>query len=133
MTGHLGTISEENHPLAVWRDVRKPVIEIIGEDLLLLASVGFHSPDLHTAGALGVEINIFTVRRIFGTIVEAFGGREPCLFSAGRRNRIDIEVSLTLANERQRFTVGRPAVPIRWRLLRDAARRAAGDGNDVDQ
>src|SRR5436309_1951111 len=55
-------ISEKHHPLAVRRNMRKPIILFVEENLLLLATVGLHAPDLHVAGALGVEVNIFTVR-----------------------------------------------------------------------
>src|ERR1700722_14644854 len=90
-------ISEEHHPLSVRRDVRKPVIEIIMRNLLLLAPIGMHAPDLHVPGALGIEINKFPVRRIFWPVVQSLGGGPPRLLAARRRNRIDIKIARRLA------------------------------------
>jgi len=43
----------------------------------------------------------------------------------------DVEVAIALAHEGERLSIRRPAVPVRRRILRDAARRAAGDWRDV--
>src|SRR5207247_6694380 len=94
-------------------------------NLLLFASVGSHSPDLHMPGALGVEVNVIPVGRIFRTIVQSLGGRQLLLLAACRGNRVDIEIAVPLADERKCLSIRRPAMPIRRRLLRDASRRAA--------
>src|SRR3984957_20700784 len=91
-----------------------------------------HAPDLHRAGAFGMEVDIFSVGRKFGAVVEAGRGSEPRFIAAGSENGVDVEFAVALAGERERLTVGRPAVPIRRRALRDAARRASGGGHGGD-
>src|ERR1041385_9243603 len=72
MTGHSLVIRQERQPLAVWRRVREPIVELIGRDLFLLRAVGFHSPDLHTPGAFGIEIEPVAVRRVVRAVIESF-------------------------------------------------------------
>jgi hypothetical protein len=71
MADYIAPVGEENHPLAVGRDVREPIVVIVEGDLFLIAAVGVHAPDLHVAGALGVEVDVLAVGRILGAIVEA--------------------------------------------------------------
>ena len=73
MPGDIFFVSEEDHPLAIRRDVREPVVELIRRNLFLAASVRPHAPDLHAAGALGVEVNVVAVRRVLGPVVESLG------------------------------------------------------------
>src|ERR1700684_731273 len=89
-----------------------------------------HAPNLHRAGALGIEVNIFSVGRKFRTVVEAGRGGKASFIAAGSENGVDVEFSIALTGERERLAVGRPTVPIRRRALRDAARRASGCGHD---
>src|SRR3954468_12629049 len=136
MPGYTGVVSEKDHPLAVRRNVGEPVVKLIREDLFLLAAIGLHAPDLHMPRTLGIEINVISVRRIFGSIIQSFGSGKARLFGSCAfcsRNRVDVEISVALANERQCPTIGRPAVPVRRRCLGDAAWRASSDGEDVDE
>src|SRR5882762_2023057 len=125
MTGHVPFISKKHHPLPIGRDVREPVVEIVGKYLLLVASVRLHSPDLHTACALGVEVNIFPFGRVFRTVIKAFGYGQSGLFAASCGYRVDVELAVALGNECERLSIRRPTMPIRRRFLRDAARRSA--------
>ncbi len=85
------------------------------------------------AGALGVEINVLPVRGIFGAIVETLRSGETSFVAAGDRNCVDVEIAIALANEGESLAIRRPAMPIRRSVLRDAARRAAGNRNDIHQ
>src|SRR2546428_13851820 len=131
MAGHVRFISKKYHPLPIGRDVREPVVEIVGKYLLRVASVRLHSPDLHMAWSLGVEVNVFPVGRVFRTVIKAFGCSQSGLFAASCGYRVDVELAVALANECEGCSVRRPTMPIRRRLLRDAARRSAVDGNHV--
>src|ERR1700688_257674 len=132
MAGDFGAVGEEDHPFAVGRNVGKPVVEIVEGEFLLTGAVGVHAPDLHVAGALGVEINIFAVGGIFRSVVETGSGGEAGLVAAGGGDGVDVEVAVAAAGEGELAAIGRPAVPIGRRILRDAARHAAGDWDDVD-
>ena len=96
-------------------------------------AVGGHAPDLHLAGALGVEINILAVGRKFGAVVEAGGGGEALLFAASGGDGVNVELVVALAAEGEGFAIGGPAVPIGRAELGDLARSAAGDGEDVNE
>src|SRR5205823_1072914 len=61
----------EHHRLAVWRDVREPVVEIIVGDLLLSASVWSHPPDLHSSASRRVEVDVLAVGRVLRAVVES--------------------------------------------------------------
>src|SRR2546429_6933020 len=113
------------------RNVWKPIVAIAKRDLFLLASIGPHPPDLHVPGALRVEINVFAIRRIFRAIVQSLGSRKLRLLAPGSGNRVDIKFAVPLADERQRFSVRRPPMPVRRRFLRDASGRAAADRHDI--
>src|ERR1700722_5996057 len=106
-------ISEKHHPLSVGRDVWKPVVEIVMRNLLLLASIRMHAPDLHMPGAFGIEVDIFPTWRILRSVVQSLGGGQSHLVAARRRNRVDIEIAVALSHERQRLPIRRPAVPVR--------------------
>ena len=64
-------IADDHDPLAVGRDVRKPVVEFVVGDLFLCAAVGLHSPDLHFSTSGGVEVNVSPIRGKLRTIVQA--------------------------------------------------------------
>src|SRR3984893_11329123 len=115
MAGHVRTVSEEYHPLTIGRNVRKPVIEIVGENLLLLAAIGLHAPDLHMSGAFGVEVDVVAVRRVFGAVIQAFGRGQARLFAARYGDRVNIKVAIALADKGERLAVGRPTSPGRRR------------------
>src|ERR1700674_3197670 len=127
MADHVRFISKKHHPLPIGRDVREPVVELVGKYLLLVASVRLHSPDLHMACALGVEVDVFPVGRVFRTVIKAFGCSHSVLFTAGCGYRLDVELAVALANECEGLSVPRPTMPIGRRLLRDAARRSSAE------
>ena len=133
MASHIRAVGKEYHPLAVGRNVGEPVVEVVGEDLLLLAAIGLHAPDLHVSSTLGVEVNVFAVRRIFGTVIQSLGRGETDLFATGCGDCIDIKFAVALADEGERLAVGRPTMPVRRRLLRDPAWRSTSDGDDVNE
>src|ERR1019366_5160280 len=113
MAGDVLLIREEDHRLAIRRDVGEPVVEAVEGDLLLGAAVGVHAPDLHAAGALGVEVNVLAIGRIFGTIVEALGSSEARFFTSAHRDDVDVELAIALGTVSKSLAVGRPAMPVR--------------------
>src|SRR5438876_10371100 len=122
MSGHIFFIREKDHPFSIGRNMRKPVVVIVGEDLLLIAAVGLHTPDLHVSGALGVEIDVLTIGRIFGAVVKSLCGCKTSFITASYGNRVDIKVAIALADEGESLAIRRPAVPVRGSVLGDAAR-----------
>src|SRR5580700_515712 len=132
MPGDALIVRENHRPFSIRRNVREPIIQFVRRDLLLLAAVWAHAPDLRQAGTLGVEVNVFSVGRIFRAVVEAFRGRQPRLVAARDRNTVDVELTAALANEREPGAVGRPTVPIRRKILGDAPGRAATNWHDVN-
>src|SRR5580693_9828675 len=84
-------------------DVWKPVIEIVVRNLLLLASIRAHAPDLHMSGSFGIEVDIFPIWRILRSVVQSLSGGQSHLVAARRRNRIDIEIAVAFSHERQRL------------------------------
>jgi hypothetical protein len=105
--------------------MREPVAVIIGRDLFLVRTVRLHPPDLHQAGAVGIEINIFSIRGVFRAVIIAGRGGEPGFFAAGNRDGVNIKLAVALGAIGQRFAVGRPAVPVGRRQRRDLPRRTA--------
>src|SRR5258708_6772777 len=103
--------------LSIRREVRKPIVLFAKRDLFLLASIGAHPPDLHVPGAFGVEVNVLSIGRVFRPIIQSLGGSKSRLLAAGSRNRVDIEIAIPLADERQRLPVPRPPMPVPRRFL----------------
>src|SRR6185437_3016911 len=120
MPSHTMVVGEKHHPLSVGRDMRKPIVELVCCDLLLLAAVSVHAPYLHAARTLGVEVNEISIRRIFRTVVQTLGSGQTRFFAPGDRDGVDVKVIVALADERQGFSIRRPAMPVRRRVLRDA-------------
>src|SRR3989454_10131620 len=98
-------------PAPVRRRMREPVRILIVRRLLGRAPVGPRPPDLNFSTAEGVVINERAIRRIVGAVIEPLAGRDAPLVPALDGNRIDIELTLTPAHERQRLAVRRPAMP----------------------
>ena len=119
MAGHIFCVGKKNNPPAVRRRMREPVAVVVGCDLFLFRAVGFHPPDLHSAGPLGIEINIFPVRRIIRAVVQTGRGGQACFPAAVNGNRVNVELTVSFGAISERFAIRRPAVPIRWRLRRD--------------
>src|SRR6202035_1586029 len=95
-------VGKKYHPISIGRDVRKPVVELIRSNLLLLASVGPHAPDLHAAGPFGIEVDVLAVRRILGAIVQTLRRGQARFFGSGASGssyRVDIEVAISLADK----------------------------------
>ncbi len=132
VAGHARVIGEKDHPFPVRRNVRKPVVGLIRQNLFLLASVRLHAPDLHPPRALGVEIDELAVRRIFGAVIQSRCGGEADFLPAGYRNRIDIEVAVALPRKRDRLSIRRPSMPVRRRVLGNLPRRSASERRDKD-
>ena len=133
MSGDIFFVGEEHHPLPIRRNVREPVVEFVRRDLFLPAAVGMHAPDLHGADALGVEVNVFAIRRILRPIVESLGRSQAGFVSACDWDGVDIEISVSLSYERQRGSIRRPSMPVGRGIFRDPPGRAALDGHHVNQ
>src|SRR5256885_6407066 len=117
MPGYIFLVGEKDHPFSIRRNVGKPIVVLVGEDLLLLTAICLHPPDLHVACSLRVEINVLTVGRIFWAIVESFCRSEACLVTSGDRNCVDIKVAIALPDKCECLPVRRPAMPVRWCVL----------------
>ena len=74
--------------------MREPVSVAVIRHLFLSAAVGQHAPDLHQAGTLGIEVDVFAVGRIVGAVVEAFGVGQTALLAAIHRNGVNIELAV---------------------------------------
>ena len=104
---------QDYHLLSIGRDVWEPVVKLVVGDLLLVAAIGPHPPDLHGAAAGRVEIDILTIGRVFGTIVQARCRGESYFGTALSRNLINIEFAIPLGSVNQPLTIWRPAMQIR--------------------
>src|SRR6266487_2414180 len=124
MTGHALVIGQKDEPPAVRRWVGKPIIGLISSDLFLLRAVGFHSPDLHGSGALGIEIDPVAIRGVIRSIIEALGVGQAFLLTPFGRDRIDIEFAFSLGAVREQGIIRRPAMPIARTGCSDLPRRA---------
>src|SRR5436190_7236809 len=111
--------------------MREPVVIIVLGDLRLIAAIGVHAPDLHQAGPLGIEVNIFFIQRVFRSIIQTGGVGQPEFGSASSRDRVNIEFLVSLAAKSQRFSVRGPAMPVRRARLGDLPRFAAADWENV--
>src|SRR5258705_2821200 len=103
--------------------MRKPVVELVGRDLLLLAAVGSHAPDLHRAAALGVEINPAAIGGVVRALVEGFCSREPPLPAAAGSKALNFETAVAVRAINQRLSLRRPARPIRQTGICDSTRQ----------
>src|SRR5438128_12373851 len=99
-------VREKNHLRSVRREVGKPVIKFAVCNLRLLASIGAHAPNLHVTGTHGIEIDVFSVWRIFRAVVESFRRREPLFRAALRRDGVNIKFSASFTDESECFPVG---------------------------
>src|SRR5260370_24499568 len=68
---HGRLIRQEHHLLTVRRNVRKPIVLFTKRDLLLLAPIRSHPPDLHVPRAFGVAVNGFTIGRVVRAVVHS--------------------------------------------------------------
>src|ERR1700687_5546628 len=104
--------AQKHHPLSIRRNVREPVVVVVGKDLHLLAAVGLYSPNMHVPGALGIEINVLPIRRIFRPIVESRCCRQSLLLATFHWNCVNVKIAVALPNKRQSSSVGRPPMPV---------------------
>src|SRR5688500_4324470 len=111
---HIDRKSDVDDPFSVGRDVGKPVVVLVEGDLLGMAAVGPHAPDLHRARAHGVEVDVLAVGRVLWAIVERAGRREGRLYL-----RVDVDgpeiaivagLALASTGEDELLAVRRPAV-----------------------
>ena len=72
-------VRKENKPLSIRRRMSEPIVSLVLGDLFLLRAIGLHAPDLHSPGAVGVEVNELPVRRIVRPVVESLCPRQPLL------------------------------------------------------
>src|SRR5258708_9224931 len=131
MPGDVLCIRQEYHPFSVGRNMREPVVGIVGEDLRLIAAVSVHTPDLHVAGALGIEIDVLAVRRILGAVVQALGRGQASFFAASDGDAVNIKLAVALPDKRERLPVRRPAMPIRRAGRGEPPWSAAADGQKI--
>src|ERR1700676_1074716 len=92
--------------------MRKPIIEFIIGNLLLVLAVWFHTPDLHRTRANGIKINVFSVRRVFRTIIQALDIGQPDFLSASRWYFIHIKFSVAFTTEYKEIAIRRPSMQI---------------------
>ena len=69
---------------------------VVLRDLLLLAAVGPHPPDLHPPGARRVEVDPLPVRRVLRPIVDALRVGEAHFLAAVDGDLVDVELAVAL-------------------------------------
>ena len=83
----------------------KPVrVRVVGQ-LLRLAAVRPHAPDLHAAAAEGVVVDEGAVGRIVRSVVEPLARRDAPFVAAVHGDRVNVELLIAAADERQRLAV----------------------------
>ena len=97
MTLHVPGVGKKNNPPAVRRRMGEPVVVIVGRDLFLVRAVRLHAPDLHQTGALGIEVNIFPVRRIIRAVIQTRRRRQPRFLPAAGGNGVNVKFPLRSA------------------------------------
>ncbi|PHJ93607.1 hypothetical protein VF09_37305, partial [Nostoc linckia z9] len=122
MARYIRVIGEKQDLAPIGRRMREPVAVSIGGQPLQIAAISAHPPDLHGAGAAGVEVNPLTVRRIIRAVIVPLAVRQPPLGSAFGRDRVDIESAVAFAAVGKLCPVRRPAVPVAWHVGRYLAR-----------
>src|SRR4051812_40803607 len=133
MSLDLLVVGKKNQPFAIGRRVREPVIVFIAGHLFLAAAVWFHAPDLHEAAPVGIEIDVLSIRRVIGAIIQARRSGEAALVTARNGYGVDIEFTVALTAVGHGLSVGRPAMPVRWPQWRDLARLASCDREQINQ
>src|SRR5687767_59909 len=137
-------VRDDDYPLAVRREVREPVVElvIVGDAfggttvllavLLVLGTVGTHAPDLHLARAYGVEVDPLAVRAHFRSVIQprVVGQVDFLATAVGGRLVYVVLVAVggpgaSAAGVHQPFRVRRPAMHVAGRERRDALGHAA--------
>src|SRR6185437_15461298 len=106
-------VSEKFQPLTIRRNMREAALEAVVRDLLLIASVRIHPPNLRGAAPLGAEVNVFSIRGIGRAVIYSLGGGQAGFLAARGRNCIDVVVAVTQADKRDCFSMRRPSMPVR--------------------
>lgn len=128
-------IGDVDHLLPIGRDMGEPSVSVsIEGHLRLLASVGFHAPDLHQTCPNAIEPDVLSVRAVFRAIIESEGVGQLLLFSAAGWDSVDVCSFLVVAKCAicQGLAIGTPAMQIAGTLGCDESRFAAIDGQDID-
>src|ERR1700759_5186738 len=100
--------------------MREPIFKLVGGDVFGVCIAGArasrrHAPDIPIAGTVRVEVNPFTVGRIFPAVVVAALGSEPLFGASGLRYSEQLEFRIALADDSEPFSIGRPSMEIRGR------------------
>ena len=132
MAGGSLLVADEDHGFAVGGDVGRPVDVVVAGDLLGRAAIRMHAPDLHAAATVGIEIDVLAVGGAVRIVANAVASGERVFFAAIDGDGEDVAGAVIGAGKDDGFAVGRPAMPVGIGMLGDEARRAAGEGNDVD-
>ena len=107
-----GVVGDDSHPLAVGRDMRKPVLHAVAEDLFLTGAVGLHSENLHEAGARGVEVNPLAVGRKLGAVIEGVVVGELDLLLGRDVDLVDVPLIFAIGGVNNPLVVRRPSVQV---------------------
>src|SRR5690349_8345992 len=94
----------------------EPVVIFIESYLLFVGSIGLHAPYLHSAGGVGIVINILAVRAVFRTVHMPAGvgsKRRFCATVNGYFIEIIRLAAIALTNKHNFFSIGVPAMPVR--------------------
>src|SRR5215470_6635669 len=112
----------------------KPIVCIIRDYAFLSRAVWMHTPDLHGACALRVEIDVLAIWRVVRPVVQAFGRGQANFFSAGGGDGENVEVGVSFTYKGERLAVRRPAVPVRRAATcnGNSLRSAAHSGHNVN-
>src|SRR3984885_8754843 len=133
MAGLAFVVGEEDHRLTIGRNVRCPVVQIVGGDLLGTGAIRMHAPDLHIPAAIGIEVNVLAVRRVIRVVVNFGACGEGRLGSTVRGDGVDVSAAaLDGAGEENRPAIRRPAMPVGAWILGDESRRSSAGRDDVD-
>lgn len=114
----------EHQPLPIRRWMREPVLPFIARDPHRIPLPVRRDPvHIPTLRPLPVEVDPLPIRRVVWTIVIPRIPRQPLLFSALRRDPVQIEVrsevhSIAPRRVRQPLPIRRPAMKVTRRLLR---------------
>src|ERR1700744_2902152 len=113
----------------------EPAMIFVKGQLFLSRAVGAHPPDLHSTADVGVVVDIFSVRRIFGPVDMRTGVTGQSGFGiVFQRDSIEVVYgrSVAFANKGQVLAVRRPPMQVGWRGSGDLSWVAAGKGQHED-
>ena len=88
-------VGDDGGHLVVGGNMGKPVGKIIECHLLRMAAISKHPPDLHPAGAEGIEVDIAAIRTVFRSVVEPFFLGQPDFLATGYIHLIHIIITIS--------------------------------------